>query len=158
MLKELGKYKVIFRSLLKNSDTVCKLILGENYEDGGYDLDTELEKYLIPHLYIPDTIKETQSYVLFDSGMYKGGSSIKTIRLTVQAFCHKKIIEYPQIPKGYYGYRYDVLAQCVEELLFEDKDNGRKFGIGIPELVSVSAFLTNDYVGHVLTFDIKAFR
>jgi len=157
MLKELGKYKLIFRSLLKNSDIVCKLILGENYEDGGYDLGTELEKYLIPHLYVPDTINETQSYVLFDCGMYRGGSSIKTMRLTIQTFCHKKIIEYPQTPKGYYGYRYDVLAQCIEELMF-NKDNGRKFGIGIPELVSVNTFLLNDYVGHVLTFDIKEFR
>ncbi|POO87872.1 hypothetical protein [Clostridium sp. 3-3] len=158
MLKELGKYKLIFLSLLKNSDTICKLVLGEDYEDGDYDLDKELEKYLIPHLFVPDTIKETQSYALFDVGMYRGGSSIKTMRLIVQTFCHKKIISYPEKPKGYYGYRYDVLAQCVEELLYEDKDNGRKFGIGIPELVSVNGFLINDYVGHVLTFDIKAFR
>lgn len=157
MLKELGKYKLTFLSLLKNSDTICKLILGQDYEDADYDLDTELEKYLIPHLYVPETIKETQSYVLFDVGMYRGGSTIKTMRLTVQAFCHKMIIPYKEKPKGYYGYRYDVLAQCIEELLFNN-DNGRKFGIGIPELVSVNSFLLNDYVGHVLTFDIKEFR
>ncbi|WP_143322879.1 hypothetical protein [Clostridium sp. HBUAS56010] len=157
MLKELGRYKITLLSLLKNSDNICKILLGDNYENENYDLDSELEKYLIPHLYIQGTIKEKRSYILFDTGMYKGGSSIKTMRITIQVICDKSIIECKP-PRGYYGFKYDVLAQYVEELLCEIKDNGRKFGIGIPDLVTVNDFLINDYVGHTLTFDVKDFR
>ena len=157
MLKEIGKYKETLQSLLKNDDKVCRLLLGDNYENEDYDLDEELEKYLLPHLYVPGTINEKRSYVLFEASMPKAGHSIKTMRVTVQAICHKDIIKYKK-PKGYFGYRYDVLSQYIEELLCEDEDNGRKFGIGIPLSGNVGDFLTNDYIGHVITFEMKDFR
>jgi hypothetical protein len=56
-----------------------------------------------------------------------------------------------------------VLSQYIEELLCPvDKENRekiiRRFGIGRIDLSSVDLFLSNDFVGHSLTFSVPDFR
>lgn len=135
MLKELGMYKERFRSILVNDDRICRLLLGDGYEDADYDIDNELDKYIIPHLYVDGTITETKSYIMYETNPIRVGPSIKDIGIIVQAVCHKSIVKYPDKPRDYSGLRYDVLAEYVEELLCpNDKKEKehiiKKFGIG----------------------------
>lgn len=163
MLKELGDYKNRLRSIFVNNDNICKLLLGQDYEDADYDLDDELDKYVIPHLYIPDTITETKSYIMYETTMSKAYGKTKTMKVIVQAICHKDIVTYKEKPKGYPGLRYDVLSEFIEELLCpEDKTDARnimrKFGIGDFELEPTDLFLNNKFIGRVLTFTVPDFR
>lgn len=163
MLKELGEYKNRLRSIFVNDDKICRLLLGDDYENAGYDLDEELDKYIIPHPFIPQTVMETKSFIMYETYMPKAYGQIKTMKIVVQAICHKDIVEYKEKPKGYPGLRYDVLAQYIEELLCpEDKTEKlniiKKFGIGSMELEPVDIFLTDSFIGRTLTFTVPDFR
>lgn len=163
MLKELGDYKNRLRSIFVNDDKICKLLLGQDYENAEYDLDDELDKYIIPHPYISDTITTQNSYIMFETYMPKSYGKIKTMKIVIQAICHKDIVEYKEKPVGYPGLRYDVLAEFIEELLCPEDENERKkiikkFGIGTLELEPVDIFLTNDFIGRTLTFTVPDFR
>ena len=163
MLKELGQYKEKLSSIFHTDDKICRLLLGENYEDEDYDIDKELEKYIVPHLYIDKTITDTKSYIMFETYSTRTNPSIKGMKIVVQVICHKDISKYKEKPKGYYGLRYDVLSQYVEELLCpQDKELTKKrikqFGIGSLELQPVDLFLTDKYIGRTLTFNVPDFR
>ena len=163
MLKELGDYKNRLRSILVNDDKICRLLLGDSYEDSDYDLDKELDKYIIPHTYVPNTILEAKSFILYETYIPKLSGQIKTMQIVIQAICHKDIVTYDDKPKGYPGLRYDVLAQFIEELLCpEDKHDQniiiKKFGIGSLELKGVDVFLTDKFIGRTLTFSVPDFR
>lgn len=163
MLKELGDYKNRLRSIFVNSDNICKLLLGKDYENAEYDLDDELDKYIIPHLYVPDIITTQNSYIMFDTFMPRSHGKIKTMKIAIQAICHKDIVKYEKKPKGYPGLRYDVLAQFIEELLCPKDEEAnksiiKKFGIGSMELELVDVFLDKNFIGRTLTFTVPDFR
>ncbi len=163
MLKELGKYKDYLYSIFTGNDKICGLLLGKNYQINFDNIDLELKKYILPHLYIESTVTETQSYIFFEIHMPRASPSIKTMKIEIQALCHKNIAEYHNKPKGYYGLRYDILSQYIEELMCpKDKQliiqRIKQFGIGRFELISVDLFMSNNFVGHNLTFTVPAFR
>lgn len=163
MLKELGDYKNRLWSLFVNNDNICKLIFGQNYIDEVDDLDTESDKYMIPHLYVPDTITQTKSYIMYETYCKGTNGQTKTMQIVIQAICHKDIVKYVEKPSGYSGLRYDVLAEFIEEILCPEdraKKNEiiKKFGIGGFELKSADIFLTKDFIGRTLTFIVPDFR
>lgn len=163
MLKQLGEYKDRLYSILAGDNKIRCLLLGEDYEDKFDDLDSELEKYICPHLYTEPTVTETHSYIFFEIYIPRTTPSVKTMKIFIQTICHKNITKYKEKPKNYYGLRYDVLSQYVEELLCPaDKENREKiirsFGIGRIELSGVDLFLSNDFAGHSLTFSVPDFR
>lgn len=163
MLKELGQYKLRLYSILANDEIIKKLLMGDDYENTVEDIDTELDKHIIQHLYVEGTITETQSYVMFDTLVTKTHSSTKSMKIIIQTLCHKDIVKYKEKPQGYFGYRYDVLAQRIEELLCpEDKEKQaeiiEKFGIGNLSLLDVSVDVSNKYIGRTLTFVTPDFR
>lgn len=163
MIKELGDYKNRLHSIFVNDDEICRLLLGEDYENADYDLDNELDKYIIPHLYVNETITETKSYILYETNLLNVGSSIKEMGVIIQVVCHKNIVKYPEKPQNYPGLRYDVLAEYIEELLCptssQDKERViKKFGIGSFEMRPPELFLTDKYIGRILTFTTPDFR
>lgn len=164
MLRELAKQKNSFRSISVNDDNICKLLLGDDYENASYDIDQELDKYIIPHLFIPDTITEVKSHIMFETYCSSTSNTTKSLKLVVQAICHKNIVKYDNKPKDRIGLRYDVLAQYIEELLspqddLEIKSIMKKFEIiGAFELKSVDVFLSEKYVGRTLVFTAPCFR
>lgn len=163
MLKEIGEYKNQLRSIFVNNDNICKLLLGEDYKNKFDDLDSELDKYIIRHPYIPDTITTQNSYIMLETYTPKAYGKIKTMKIVVQAVCHKGIAEYKEKPEGYSGLRYDVLAELIEELLCPEDVSERKkitkmFGIGAPDLESVDIFLDKEIIGRTLTFIVPDFR
>lgn len=163
MLKEIGEYKDRLSSIFVTSDKICTLLLGEDYENKIDDLDNELGKYIIPHLYVPETVTEQHSYIMFETYVPNLSSTIKTMKIVIEAICHKGVTKYKEKPKGYYGPRYDVLAQYIEELLCPNdeitkKNIIKKFGIGGLEMKPDNIFLTNDFIGRTLTFMVPDFR
>lgn len=163
MLKELGEYKNLLSSIFINDSKICKLLLGENYEEEIEDLDAELDKYIIPHLYVPDIITETKSYIMFETYVSNVSPTTKMMKIVIEAICHKDIVRYKEKPKGYYGLRYDVLSQYIEELLCptgdeEKKKIIKKFGIGGLEMKPDNIFLTTDFIGRTLTFCVPTFK
>ena len=163
MLKELGKYKDRLYSVLAGDNKICGLLLGENYKNEIDDIDAKLEKYIFPHLYAEPTITDSDSYIFFETYIPKANSNIKTMKIIIQAVCHKNIARYKEKQNGYYGPRYDVLAQYIEEILCPDnkeliKKRIKQFGIGRLELQNVDIFLTTDFVGRILTFITPDFR
>jgi len=163
LLKELGKYKDRLYSLLASDKKILQLLLGKNYEDKFDDIDTELERYIFPHLYTEPTVTETESYIFFETYVPRTSPTIKNMKISIQTLCHKTIAKYVEKPKGYYGLRYDVLAQYIEELLCPvDKETIKQrikqFGIGRFELQSVDLLLSNDFVGRNMTFIVPEFR
>lgn len=163
MLKELGNYKNRLGSLFVNNDNICKLLLGQNYESEFDDLDAELDKYVIPHLYIPGTITETKAYIMYDVEVNKTYGHTKEMKITIECICHKDITKYREKPTGYPGLRYDVLAEFIEEVLCPDDENAnnqiiKKFGIGSLDLQNVKLFLTDKFIGRVLIFTVPDFR
>ncbi len=163
MLKELGKYKDCLYSILANDKNICQLLLGKDYANKFDDLDMELEQYILPHLYTEPVVTDTQSYIFFETYMPRASPTIKTMKISVQAVCHKNIARYTEKPQNYYGLRYDILSQYIEELLCpSDKETIKKrikqFGIGRFELQSVDLILSNDFVGRNMTFIVPDFR
>lgn len=163
MLKELGEYKNSLRSIFANDDKICRLLFGEFFKNMECNFDDEFDKYVVQHLYIKDTIKETKSYIMFDTYCPDTYGQTKNMKIVIQAICHKDIVKYDDKPDGYPGLRYDVLAQYIEELLCPADKQARnviikKFGIGSLELKSVDVFLTDKFIGRTLTFSVPDFR
>lgn len=163
MLKELGAYKDRLRSIFVNNDNICKLLLGQNYANAEYDLDDELNKYVIPHLFIDGTITTTESYIMYETYCKGTYGQTKTMQIVIQAICNKDKTVYREKPKGYSGLRYDVLAEFIEELLCptdreEQNKIMKKFGIGNLELKSADIFLTTKFIGRTLIFTVPDFR
>ena len=146
-----------------NDHKICRLLLGDDYENSDIDMSKELDKYILPHLFIPETIMEQKTYIMLETYCKGTYGQTKTMQIIIQAICHKDISEYKEKPKDYYGLRYDVLAQYIEELLCPDNKEERnkiikKFGIGSLELKDVDIFLTDKYIGRTLTFSVPDFR
>ncbi|MBO5484375.1 MAG: hypothetical protein J5979_04100 [Lachnospiraceae bacterium] len=163
MLKELGKYKDTLSSIFAEDNNICSLLLGQNYENEVEDKNKELKKYILPHLFMENRLTENKSYLLMETYVLKSNASIKEMKMVIQAICHKDIITYEEKPAAYYGLRYDVLSQYIEELLCPNdkeriKERVKQFGIGRLELQNVDSFLSNYYIGHTLTFTVPAFR
>lgn len=168
MLKELGQYKNHLYSIFVNDENTRRLLLGENYAGNISDLDdadlsAALEKQVLPHLYMEQTVSDVNSYLFFETYISSANSNIKNMKIVVQAVCHKDITAYPEKSEGYYGLRYDVLSQYVEELLCPTgkelkRQRMKQFGIGGLELQNVDLFSKDYYIGHTLTFQVPTFR
>lgn len=163
MLKQLGQYKNHLYAILANDDRICKLLLGEDYNNAGNDIHSALAKYMVPHPYVKPDIIEPVSYIFFETQVPKANAAIKNVNLIVQAICHTTILSYAEKPENVDGLRYDILSQYIEELLCpKSKDlvqnRIRQFGIGGFELQSTEPFFQDQFIGHTLTFTVPTFR
>lgn len=163
MFEDIGRYKTSFGSMLKNDEKICTLLLGNNYYDKYDDLDTELDKLIIPHLYIEDVITEQKSYIMYEVVPTQSTSTIKNMKIIIQAICHKGIVVYNDKPKEESGLRYDVLSQYIENVacpknLQNENLIKEKFGIGSFELKSPDLFLTKEFIGRTFTLIVPEFN
>lgn len=163
MIQKLGEYKHHLSSIFTKDEKICRLLLGENDNEDMTNPSSELENYILPHLYVEPAAPAQKSFLCFETYMTKATPAVKTIKIVIQAVCHKDILSYDQKPSGYYGTRYDVLSQYAEELLCpEDKEARqniiKQFGIGGLELQEIDVFSTDNYVGRTMTFLIPTFR
>lgn len=153
VLKDIGSCKQRLLTAVVNDDDICGLLLDKkSYTED--DVDGLMYTQIFPYLYTDETQTETLTYLCFEVDVPRFSSgTVKDLKMIVLAYCHKGIMKYSK--KGYYGTRVDILADMVERKLRDSYD----FGIGKPELVSVTNFFPNNkYYGRQLVYNIPEFK
>jgi hypothetical protein len=153
VLKDIGSCKQKILTAVVNDEDICGLLLNKkSYTED--DVDGLIYTQIFPYLYTDETQTETLTYLCFEVDVPRFSSgTIKDIKMIVLAYCHKDIMKYSK--KGYYGTRVDILADMVERKLRDSYD----FGIGKPELVSVTNFFPNNkYYGRQLVYNVPEFK
>lgn len=158
VLKDIGSCKQKLLTAFVNSDEICELLFNKQpYTED--DVENLMYTQVFPYLYTDETQTETLTYLCFEvdippsSTGKVSSSTIKDMKMIIFAYCHKDIMRYSK--KGYYGTRVDILADMVERQLRDSYD----FGIGKPELISVTNFFPNNkYYGRQLVYNVPEFK
>ena len=156
ILENICAYKQRLYSSFINDVEICELLLNQkDYTDD--DRDKLFYSQIFPYLYLDDTQDKTLTYLCFEldipSSTDKLSSTIKNMKMVVFTYCHKDIMQYSKNENC--GTRVDILSGMVERILRNSYD----FGIGKPELISVTNFSPNNkYYGKQLVYNIPQFK
>lgn len=118
MLKELGKYKDNLSSILLGDEYILRFLLEDTSGKSDEAIAIEAKKYIHPHLYMEPAEAEPACYIFLETAVTKTTSTMKTMKIVIQPVCHKDILTVQNSSAGYYGTRYDLLAERIEELLY----------------------------------------
>lgn len=154
---ELGIYKEkISKALLKN-ENICNLILGDTSSMTPNQLQCAFKDHIKSHLFIDDTITETDSFIFYDVMCPHLGTNVKGCKVIMYAICHRDILD-NYVRENYFGNRADILAQMIEDALINDTSVSNKFGIGELTLDSIDIYNSKRFYGRILTFSVPTFR
>ena len=143
-------YRSVITNTILSNETIVKVLSNDTLDLES--ADELLWEHLVPQQYIPDTITETGSYVLYDldeTVLYNRGSNKGTyIELTLYVW----ILTHKDMPKYGGRLRNDILARELKKLFNETDD----MGIGKNHLISNNIFNSPNYkyMGRLLTFKI----
>ena len=143
-------YRSVITNTILSNETIVQVLSNDTL-----DLETADEllwEHLVPQQYVPDTITETGSYIMYDIDeivSYSRGSKNSTyteLVLYVWILTHKEMPTY----KG--RLRNDILSREVK-LIFNETGG---LGIAKNHLVSNKIFNSPNfkYMGRILTFEI----
>lgn len=154
---ERGQYKEKIHKALYTNNDLKELLIGDISGMSTTKIQSEFKKHVKSHLFIDDTIEETESFIFYDVYLPEIHSNVKTCSIVVYAICHRDILD-DYYKEGYYGNRADVLAQMIEQTLLNDRNTVRSFGIGELTLDSVNIYNSYKMYGSILTFSVPNFR
>lgn len=154
---ERGKFKEEISTALYKSDDLRDILLGDTSGMSAAEIRKEFKKHVMSHLFIDDTIEETDSFIFYDVMFPSLNPQIKDCRVIMYIICHRDILD-NYSKEGYYGNRADIITQMVEDVLINDKDVARSFGIGEIALDSVELYNSMRMYGCILTFNVPTFR
>ena len=143
-------YRSVITNTILSNETIVKVLSNDTLDLES--ADELLWEHLVPQQYIPDTITETGSYILYDldeTVLYNRGSNKGTyIELTLYVW----ILTHKDMPKYGGRLRNDILARELKKLFNETDD----MGIGKNHLISNNIFNSPNYkyMGRLLTFKI----
>ena len=143
-------YRSVITNTILSNKTIVKVLSNDKLDLES--ADELLWEHLVPQQYIPDTITETGSYILYDldeTVLYNRGSNKGTyIELTLYVW----ILTHKDMPKYGGRLRNDILARELKKLFNETDD----MGIGKNHLISNNIFNSPNYkyMGRLLTFKI----
>ena len=143
-------YRSVITNTILSNKTIVKVLSNDKLDLES--ADELLWEHLVPQQYIPDTITETGSYILYDldeTVIYNRGSNKGTyIELTLYVW----ILTHKDMPKYGGRLRNDILARELKKLFNETDD----MGIGKNHLISNNIFNSPNYkyMGRLLTFKI----
>lgn len=121
------------------------------------EIREEFKNHVKSHLFIDDTIEETDSFIYYDVTMPSLEPNIKSCRVIMYAICHRDILDNYYV-EGYYGNRADILSEMIEDILINDKKVANSFGIGELTLDSVDIYNSTRFYGCIMTFNVPTFR
>ena len=154
---EKGKFKQeIHSALYKNAD-IRELILGDTSAMKPIEIQKKFKEHVKSHLFIDDTITETDTFIFYDVTFPRLGSNIKTCRVVMYLICHRDILE-NYYKEGYFGDRIDALSQMVENSLINDQSVKNKFGIGELTLDCIDVYNAQRFYGCLMVFSVPNFR
>lgn len=152
VLNDIGDYKKQLLTLFLNSADICGCLL--DGQTGNHDPETLLNQQIFPYLYVDNSRDEMLSYLGVEVDIPKiPNGTIKHIKITIWAYCHKTIMEYAR--DGYRGTRADILADMVDRQI----GGSGLSGIGTLNLNSaLHIFPDSKYYGVELIYTTSDFR
>ena len=154
---ERGKFKQEITSALYKSADIRDLLLGDTSGMSTSDKQKSFRKHVKSHLFIDDTIEETDSFIFYDVRLPDLAAQIKDCQVILYAICHRDILD-DYAKEGYFGNRADILSQMIEDCLINDEEVANSFGIGKLSLDSVDLYNATRFYGVVMIFNVPDFR
>lgn len=154
---ERGKFKQEITSALYKSEDIRDLLLGDTSGMSTSDKQKSFRKHVKSHLFIDDTIEETDSFIFYDVRLPDLAAQIKDCQVILYAICHRDILD-DYVKEGYFGNRADILSQMIEDCLINDEEVANSFGIGKLSLDSVDLYNATRFYGVVMIFNVPDFR
>ena len=154
---ERGEYKEKIHSALYKSDNVRELLLGDTNGKKPTQIMMEFKDHVKSHLFVDGTILNTGSYIYYDVVMPELHTNTKVCQVTLFAICHRDILD-DYTKDGYKGNRADILSEFIEEILINNSDVNREFGIGPFNLISVIPYNAREFYGVNMIFEVPNFR
>ena len=154
--KERGIFKTRIANALLSSDNIRDILLGDVSELSEIDLITKFKEHVKSHLFIDETIKDTDTFIFYDVIMPRLRPQTKSFQILLYAICHRDILE-NYSKEGFYGNRADILSEMIEETLL-DSSIVKKFGIGDLQLDNVDIYNSTTFYGFIMSFEGKNFR
>lgn len=154
---ERGKFKQEITSALYKSADIRDLLLGDTSSMSTSDKQKSFKKHVKSHLFIDDTIEETDSFIFYDVRLPDLAENIKDCQVVLYAICHRDILD-NYVKDGYFGNRADILSQMIEDCLINDEEVANSFGIGKLSLDSVDLYNAKRFYGVVMIFNVPDFR
>lgn len=154
---ERGKFKQEITSALYKSADIRDLLLGDTSGMSASDKQKLFRKHVKSHLFIDDTIEETDSFIFYDVRLPDLAAQIKDCQVVLYAICHRDILD-DYVKEGYFGNRADILSQMIEDCLINDEEVANSFGIGELSLDSVDLYNATRFYGVVMIFNVPNFR
>lgn len=156
-LSERGTFKEkIHSALYKNSD-IREMLLGSTSGMSAKEIQDAFRKHVKSHLFINDTIKETDSFIYYDVVFPEIHPNVKVCKVILYAICHRDILD-DYFKEGYHGNRADILSEMVADTLIENENTANSFGIGELTLDSVDLYNATRFYGTVMIMDVPNFR
>ena len=154
---ELGKFKDEIHSTLYKSKDIIELLLGDTSGLSAAEIRKEFKNHVKSHLFIDDTIQETETFIFYDVTLSKIRSNTKSCKVVMYLITHADLLD-NYFKEGYYGNRIDILVEMVENALINDEEVSRNFGIGELSLDSVDIYNSKRFYGRIMIFDVPNFR
>lgn len=154
---ERGKFKNEIHTALYKSEEIKKMLCGDTAGMSANDVRKSFREHVKSHLFIDDTIQETDSFIFYDVRLPNIHSNIEECQVIMYAICHRDILD-DYVADGYYGNRADILSQMIEDCLVNDKSVANSFGIGELSLDSVDIYNATKFYGCIMTFSVPDFR
>lgn len=154
---ERGLFKQQIHAALYKSDDIKDLLLGDISGIDKSEKQKLFKKHVKSHLFIDDTIQETDSFIYYDVRLPNLAENIKNCQVVLYAICHRDILD-DYAKDGYFGNRADILSQMIEDCLINDEKVANSFGIGRLSLDSVDFYNTTKFYGVVMIFNVPNFR
>lgn len=154
---ERGYFKEIINVALFKNDNIKELLLGDTTDMTNDMIKQGFKDRVFSHLFVDDTIEETETYIFYDVIFPEISTHIKDCRLLIYLVCSRDILDNYHA-EGYYGNRVDILSQMIEDTLLNDKDIANSFGIGELDLDSIEIYNSRRFYGCVMTFSVPNFR
>lgn len=154
---ERGKFKQEITSALYKSADIRDLLLGDTSGMSTSDKQKSFRKHVKSHLFIDDTIEETDSFIFYDVRLPDLAAQIKDCQVVLYAICHRDILD-DYVKEGYFGNRADILSQMIEDCLINDEEVANSFGVGKLSLDRVDFYNTTRFYGVVMIFNVPNFR
>lgn len=155
--EERGKYKEYITKALFQDEDIKRLLLGDISNLSANDIRLKFKDHVKSHLFIDDTIEETESFIFYDVSMPSLRANTKSCTIVMFAICHRDILD-DYSNQNYPGNRADALSQMIENCLLNDSEVANKFGIGELFLDSVNIYNSNHFYGCIMEFEVHNFR
>lgn len=143
-------YRTVITNTLLSSETIVKILSNDLLDVEG--ADELLWSHIIPQQYVPDTITETGSYIMYDIdeiALYSGDSKNSTY---TKLILYIWILTHKDMPTYDGKLRNDILSRELKTLFNESGG----LGIAKNHLISNKIFTPPNYkyTGRILTFEI----